>query len=47
MYTHDNARFFTEPLPGRTEPLGSPGGAAKLGPLAVDTELVTGPSAAE
>jgi NAD-dependent dihydropyrimidine dehydrogenase PreA subunit len=39
-YTDDNARFFAEPLPGRHEPLGSPGGAGKLGPLGVDTELV-------
>jgi hypothetical protein len=34
--------FFSEPLPGRVEPLGSPGGAAKLAPLGVDTELVSG-----
>ena len=33
-------RFFTEPLPGRDEPLGSPGGAGSLGPVGVDTELV-------
>src|SRR5690606_27550208 len=39
-YLADNARFFAEPLPGRDEPLGSPGGAAKVGPLGVDTELV-------
>jgi NAD-dependent dihydropyrimidine dehydrogenase PreA subunit len=39
-YREDNARFFTETLPGRDQPLGSPGGAAKLGPLGVDTELV-------
>ncbi|WP_308466232.1 ferredoxin [Rathayibacter soli] len=38
----DNTRFFSEPLPGLTKPLGSPGGAAKLGPLGVDTPLVTG-----
>ena len=36
----DNARFFADPLPGRSEPLGSPGGAAKLGALDADTELV-------
>lgn len=40
-YIADNARFFSDPLPGRDEPLESPGGAAKLGPLGVDTELVT------
>lgn len=36
----DNRRFFAEPLPGRTEPLGHPGGAAETGPTGVDTELV-------
>ena len=45
-YTADNARFFAEPLPGRDAPLGSPGGAAKLGPVGVDTELVAGQNAA-
>ena len=39
-YTPDNARFFTETLDGRAEPLGSPGGAAKMGPLGVDTPFV-------
>jgi NAD-dependent dihydropyrimidine dehydrogenase PreA subunit len=38
----DNAAFFAETLPGRDAPLGSPGGAAKLGPLGVDTPLVAG-----
>ena len=33
-YTGDNARFFTETLPGQTEPLGSPGGAARWVPWA-------------
>jgi NAD-dependent dihydropyrimidine dehydrogenase PreA subunit len=36
----DNADFFTQPLPGRSQPLGSPGGAAKLGPVGADTPLV-------
>jgi NAD-dependent dihydropyrimidine dehydrogenase PreA subunit len=40
-YQTDNARFFTDPLPGRAEPLDSPGGTAKVGPLSVDTTLVT------
>ena len=40
MYTADNAAFFTDVLPGRDEPVGSPGGAAKLGKLGVDTPLV-------
>jgi NAD-dependent dihydropyrimidine dehydrogenase PreA subunit len=42
MFTGDNAAFFAEPLPGRAEPLVSPGGAAKLGRLGVDTPLVAG-----
>ncbi len=39
-YLADNAAFFEEPLPGRSEPLGSPGGAAKMGALDVDAPLV-------
>ena len=39
-YKEDNARFFAGSLPGRDRPLGSPGGAAKLGPVGSDTELV-------
>jgi NAD-dependent dihydropyrimidine dehydrogenase PreA subunit len=39
-YQADNAAFFTETLPGRDVPLGSPGGAAKLGPVAADAPLV-------
>lgn len=38
----DNARFFFETLPGLTAPLGSPGGATKVGALGVDTPLVAG-----
>jgi NAD-dependent dihydropyrimidine dehydrogenase PreA subunit len=41
-YTADNAAFFTQALPGCDAPLDSPGGAAKLGPLGVDTPLVAG-----
>jgi NAD-dependent dihydropyrimidine dehydrogenase PreA subunit len=40
VYAEDNARFFTEPLPGMSAALGSPGGAAKLGPIPADTPLV-------
>jgi NAD-dependent dihydropyrimidine dehydrogenase PreA subunit len=40
-YLVDNERFFTDVLPGQDEPLGSPGGAAKLGRLGVDTPLVS------
>lgn len=29
----DNAAFFSETLPGRHGPLGSPGGADRLGPV--------------
>lgn len=36
----DNEDFFTQTLPGRSEPLCSPGGAAKTGRLGVDTPLV-------
>ena len=36
----DNARFFTDPLPGRPAALGSPGGAATLGRVGTDTALV-------
>ena len=41
-FIDDNARFFSDTLPGLTAPLGSPGGAAKLGALGVDTPLVAG-----
>ncbi len=43
----DNARFFAEPLPGRDEPLGSPGGAARTGAVGVDTDLVASHPTAE
>lgn len=36
----DNAAFFTEVLPGRQDPIGSPGGATGLGAVGVDTPLV-------
>ena len=39
-YTADNARFFTDTLPGQPSPLGTPGGAGKLGPVDVDTSMV-------
>ncbi|MFF5988770.1 ferredoxin [Prauserella flavalba] len=41
-HAEDNERFFTQPLPGRGEPIGSPGGARKIGPIGVDTEMVHG-----
>ncbi len=40
VYIEDNAHFFAETLPGRDAPLGSPGGAAKLGALPAATALV-------
>lgn len=36
----ENARFFAEPLPGRTEALGDPSSATTLGPVGVDTPYV-------
>ncbi|WP_280246397.1 ferredoxin [Nocardia abscessus] len=39
-FVTENARFFTEPLPGHTEALGSPGSAAGAGELGVDTVFV-------
>lgn len=39
-WAEDNRRFFYEPLPGRSEPIGSPGGAEDFGSTGVDTELV-------
>ncbi|OBA87087.1 ferredoxin [Mycolicibacterium elephantis] len=36
----DNAAFFNDVLPGRDAPLGSPGGATRLGPVGVDTPLI-------
>ena len=40
MYTVENAEFFSETLPGQSQPLGSPGGAGRLGPLTSDTPTV-------
>ncbi len=41
----DNRQFFELVLPGRAEPLGTPGGASGVGVVGVDTPLVTGVSA--
>ena len=41
-YKKDNRVFFEAVLPGLTEPVGNPGGAADHGPVGVDTELVAG-----
>jgi NAD-dependent dihydropyrimidine dehydrogenase PreA subunit len=40
-FGQDNAAFFHEVLPGRSAPIGSAGGAATIGPLGVDTPLVS------
>jgi NAD-dependent dihydropyrimidine dehydrogenase PreA subunit len=39
-YVEDNARFFTDVLAGRDEPIGDPGGAMSIGPVGADTEMV-------
>ncbi len=39
-YTANNKEFFTSALPGRDEPIGTPGGAHKTGPVGVDTPMV-------
>ncbi len=46
QHLEDNSAFFSQPLPGRDSPLGSPGGAASVGPLGVDTPLIAGLPAA-
>src|SRR5215475_4339751 len=38
----DNASFFDQPLPGRSIPLGSPGGATAAGRIGADTPLSAG-----
>lgn len=40
-FAADNAAFFEEVLPGRSDPLGTPGGALKVGDLGVDTPLAS------
>jgi NAD-dependent dihydropyrimidine dehydrogenase PreA subunit len=42
QFLADNAAFFTDVLPGRDAPLGSPCGAASLGRVGVDTPYVAG-----
>jgi NAD-dependent dihydropyrimidine dehydrogenase PreA subunit len=41
-FVDDNRLFFTEVLDGRDAPLGTPGGAHKIGALGVDTPMVAG-----
>jgi NAD-dependent dihydropyrimidine dehydrogenase PreA subunit len=40
QHREDNADFFCQILPGRDTPLGTPGGAAEVGPIGVDTPMV-------
>jgi NAD-dependent dihydropyrimidine dehydrogenase PreA subunit len=44
-WAQDNRRFFDSPLPGRPEPIGSPGGADDFGPAGTDTELTAASAA--
>jgi NAD-dependent dihydropyrimidine dehydrogenase PreA subunit len=39
-FVEDNRRFFSEVLPGRAEPIGTPGGSHKTGSIGVDTPMV-------
>jgi NAD-dependent dihydropyrimidine dehydrogenase PreA subunit len=39
-FAEDNQRFFAEPLPGRGEPVGNPGGSGRIGRIGADTPLV-------
>ncbi|KAA0020037.1 ferredoxin [Antrihabitans cavernicola] len=39
-FIEDNRQFFTEVLPGRDEPIGTPGGSHKTGPIGIDTPMV-------
>lgn len=41
-FTTDNAAFFSLPLPGISEALGSPSGAEEVGAVGADTPLVAG-----
>lgn len=42
QFAEDSRVFFSELLPGRDAPLGTPGGAGKVGDLGVDTPFVAG-----
>lgn len=39
-FMEDSVAFFEEVLPGRSDPLGNPGGATSVGDLGVDTSFV-------
>lgn len=38
-FVEDNRRFFTELLPGRDKPAGTPGGAGKIDRVGVGTPM--------
>ncbi len=40
IFIQQNIQFFQELLPGRSQILGSPGGARKIGPIGTDTEYI-------
>ncbi|HLI37566.1 MAG TPA: ferredoxin [Streptosporangiaceae bacterium] len=40
QFLADNKRFFEEVLPGRSEPVGNPGGSDRIGPVGADTPMV-------
>lgn len=40
QFREDNRRFFADALPGRTVPVGNPGGSAGVSPVGADTPLV-------
>ena len=39
-HLQDNEEFFTQTLPGKAEPLYSPGGAKRVGRIGVDTLMI-------
>jgi len=41
VHIQDNAAFFSDILPTRSEPVGNPGGAQKVPPIGVDTPLIS------
>jgi NAD-dependent dihydropyrimidine dehydrogenase PreA subunit len=41
QFIEDNRAFFTDPLPGRDEPIGTPGGSRNTGDIGVDTAMVS------
>ena len=45
VWSEDNAAFFSIVPPGRDAPVGTPGGAASIGRVGVDTPLASSASA--